>query len=196
MRSATRARHLIFGALSAAHRPGPLPGGKSAPDRAAVVQARVTDSLAWSRGDLQAARRTGRQARELFERAGNCRRAARGANDLAWVQGCAGDLDSQERISREVVAWSHKTGDSQTQAQGPTTLAFAALLRADFHESRQAANLAIHLAERDGTAAHQDVAESPLAAWHALSGHPREAREVLFNLPTNPRHVSVKARYS
>jgi DNA-binding NarL/FixJ family response regulator len=194
MLSATRARHFIVGVLSLTNGLGPLFGGKSALERAAEVQARVTQSLAWSRGDLKAARRTGQQARILFERAGNFRRAAIAANDLGWVHGCAGDLASQERIGREVIAWSQKTGDGQTEAHGLTTLAFAALLRADFCESRQAANLAIDLAERDGTATHQAAAASLLAAWQALAGHPKEAQEILVTLPTNPRHVSAGIR--
>jgi DNA-binding CsgD family transcriptional regulator len=138
--------------------------------RMATGQARITRFLAWTRGDLRMAERTGRQARDLFARAGDIRRAMVSANDLAWIRGCLGDPHAQSLTARSVLAWSEQAADDLVTVNALIALGCAATQRGAFAEAEIALDRAIALTAREGLGGHESAARGFLGALKALEG--------------------------
>jgi len=156
--------------------------GEASLHRMAAAQARITRFLAWNKGDLRMARRTARQARELFARDGDSRRAMLAAIDLAWIQGCQGDLDAQSLTARSVLTSAEQAADDRISMYALVALGCATTLRGAFAEAEIALDRAVALAASEALPRHESAARGFLGALKALEG--RRSSEVLI-----PDHV-------
>jgi len=138
--------------------------------RTAAAQARITRFLAWNKGDLRMAKRTGRHASDLFAATGNRRRAMLTANDVAWIQGCLGDLDAQGRTAHSILDWSEPAADDRISVDALISLGCVESQRGVFGEAEIALNRAIALAARQKLSRHESAARGFLGALKAIEG--------------------------
>jgi DNA-binding CsgD family transcriptional regulator len=174
--------------IARGHRNQRRVGREASLHRMAAAQARITHFLAWNKGDLRMARRTARQARELFARGGDNRRAMLAAIDLAWIQGCHGDLDAQSHTARTVLAWAERAADDRISMYALIAIGCAATQRGAFAEAEIALDRAIGLARSEALPRHERVARGFLGALKALEG--RSYSDVL--IPDHPARLPTE----
>jgi ATP/maltotriose-dependent transcriptional regulator MalT len=141
--------------------------------RLAAVKIHLASFLAWGEGDADAAIVLVRDAQELFEAAGESRRALLARNEMSYLRAIAGDQGAHERIAREVLASAEALDDGPLMLQAICSLVWALLVSGRLTES-------LLLMERGLTLARQEDRPYRITYLLAQQGY---ARALLGSIP-------------
>lgn len=140
------------------------------PLAAANARMRLASLLASGSGDLAAATVEARAALELFTRARAADRVASATNELAWIQGQAGDVRAQIAGSTRALEEAESRGERVSALHALGSLAHALGLEGRWLEALAAGQRGIALARELGERAHLQWHTATLAETLAGSG--------------------------
>jgi DNA-binding CsgD family transcriptional regulator/tetratricopeptide (TPR) repeat protein len=150
------------------------------PARQATVKFRLCSFLAWGTGELEAAERAGREARALFEGAGDTRGMLLADVELAWIPACRGDLsgwvEAASRVARDAEAAGERQVAMSAIARG---IAGASFYIGRFADAEAALRRAIAMAREEGSAYFHSLCLTLLARSLAFEGRIAEAWPLL-----------------
>jgi DNA-binding NarL/FixJ family response regulator len=115
-----------------------------------IVKFRLANFLGWGTGDLEEAEQACRQARLLFEEAGDTASALLASNELCWIQGLRGDYARMEATSKAVAAQADALDEPFVRIQAHHACGFAAAVRGRFLDAEAALRLSNRIAQQEG----------------------------------------------
>src|SRR6266542_298276 len=144
------------------------PSGSS--EARAIVKFRLANFLGWGRGTLDEAEAVCRQARSLFEEAGDRAGVLLAENELAWICGLRGDYPAMEAAARRVAEAADSAKERFAAIQGLQATGFAALVGGRFGEAERAYLKSNAIARDEGKAYRLTIGLGNLAVLQATQG--------------------------
>ena len=127
----------------------------------ADARMRLASLLASGSGDLEAAAVAARAALELFTRGGAAERVASARNELAWIEGQAGDVAAQISGSAAALERAEARGETVSAVHALGSLSHALALEGRWDE-------AMHASQR-GVALARETGERAQLQWHTAN---------------------------
>ena len=120
--------------------------------RRGAVQLRMASFLGLGLGELEAAERAARHARQLFDQTDQPHEALLAMNELGYVKAAGEGLESEAHIAREVLLVAESRGDRAARLQALCSLGSATLQRGRFEEAESLLRLGTEVARQEGNA--------------------------------------------
>jgi DNA-binding CsgD family transcriptional regulator/tetratricopeptide (TPR) repeat protein len=149
--------------------------GTEAVGRRGAVQLRMASFLGLGLGELEAAERAARRAKELFDQAQEPHQALLAMNELGYVKAGGEGLESEAAIAREVLIAAESRGDGAARLQALCSLGSATLQGGRFDEAETVIRLATEVADQQGNAYRVAWLSSLSALACALEGRMDDA---------------------
>ena len=147
--------------------------------RSGAVKFHLASFLAWGTGETDAAIALVTEAQELFEAAGEARRALLAANEMGYLRAIGGDLVAHERIARQVLADAEALEDGPLMLQAICSLNFALQLSGRISLSLDPMQRGLALARQQGASYRITYLLAQQAYALSLLGRLPEARSAL-----------------
>ncbi len=149
------------------------------PARRAAVKYRLTCFLSWGTGQLEEAQRAARDARDLFEQAGDSEGVLLANLELAFLRGFEGDLRGWFTGALEVAAAAEAAGHRLVAMHAVGRAGFGALTSGRFEDAEGAFRRGIEMAREHGKTYFQTNSLTGLATSLAFEGRVAEALPIL-----------------
>ncbi len=118
--------------------------------RRAEVKFRLANFLAWGTGELPEAEKACAEAVDLFQQAGEQRKALLARNELSALYGLRGDCAAWRESAAEALADAEEFGDRSALTQALGNLSLAAWHQGDFDTAHPAMSRVCDLAREEG----------------------------------------------
>jgi DNA-binding NarL/FixJ family response regulator len=153
---------------------------QESPDRMArgIVKFRLANFLGWGTGDLEEAEQACRQARLLFEEAGDTASALLASNELCWIHGLRGDYAAMEEAANAVAAQADAMDEPFVRIQAHHACGFAAAIRGRFRAAETALRLGNTIAREEGKVYRLTVGFTNLGLIASVRGQTDEALDL------------------
>jgi class 3 adenylate cyclase/ATP/maltotriose-dependent transcriptional regulator MalT len=147
--------------------------------RSAAVKVHLASFLAWGPGDTDAARPLVTEARDLFDAAGEHRRALLATNEIGYLCGIDGDVDAHERVARQVLAEAESLDDGPMMLQAICSLNWALQVAGRSSEGLELMQRGLAIARREDRPYRITYLLAQQGYTLALLGRLPEARSAL-----------------
>jgi DNA-binding CsgD family transcriptional regulator len=149
------------------------------PARRAAVKFRLTSFLSWGTGQLEEAERAAREARDLFQQAGDTQGALLAELELAFLRGFKGDLSGWFTGAVEVAEAAEAAGHGLVVMHAVGRSGYGALVCGRFEDAEAAFRRGIDIARDHGKTYFQTNSLTGLATSLAFEGRVEEALPIL-----------------
>ena len=140
------------------------------PRAQAAVRFYLASFLSFGLCQLDQAVEECRAAIELFERAGESESALLATNELAWIQGCAGNLAADADLALEVCGKADTAGYRRVKILAAGTAGYALGMLGRFDEAEVLFGQSIELAEVEGSTYRLAWSRAQLGAIRSMRG--------------------------
>ena len=140
------------------------------PRAQAAVRFYLASFLSFGLCQLDQAAEECRAAIELFERAGESESALLATNELAWIQGCAGNLAADADLALEVCGKADTAGYRRVKILAAGTAGYALGMLGRFDEAEVLFGQSIELAEVEGSTYRLAWSRAQLGAIRSMRG--------------------------
>jgi DNA-binding CsgD family transcriptional regulator len=140
------------------------------PRAQAAVRFYLASFLSFGLCQLGQAAEECRAAIELFERAGDSEGALLATNELAWIQGCAGNLAADADLALEVCGKADTAGLRRVKILAAGTAGYALGMLGRFDEAEVLFGQSIELAEVEGSTYRLAWSRAQLGAIRSMRG--------------------------
>jgi class 3 adenylate cyclase/DNA-binding CsgD family transcriptional regulator len=150
------------------------------PARRAAVKFRLASFLGWGTGELDDADRAAREARDLFEQAGDGQGALLAGLELAFIEGFKGNAPAELEIMAQVADAAETAGDRLvTMRAVGRGMGWGYFICGRFADSEAVLRRALEMARADGKVYFETLCLTGLARTLAFAGRAGEAFPLL-----------------